>query len=308
LTGRAGRDGLEAECCLFYSNGDFNTWQTILSDSEPEVMEIALGKLRDMYNFCISGTCRHKAILSYFGQEPDKEICNACDVCLDQVELLEDSLIVSQKILSCVARLKGQFGAGYIGQILVGSNDKRIIENGHEKLSTYGILSDKGRQPVRSWIDQLVSQEYLERTGEFNTINITDKGWLVLKGQETPRLLKLAEKAEKIRVPSNSLEGVDMGLFSVLRALRREKADEQNVPAFIVFSDSALRDMARKRPSTLEGFLGVSGVGQKKLETYGEEFIRAIVDYCTENSVEMDPKTRRTRHIIKDDERYRRAF
>jgi len=301
-TGRAGRDGLEAECCLFYSNGDFNTWQNILSDSEPDVMEIALGKLRDMYDFCVNGACRHKAIVSYFGQELDKESCNACDVCLNQVELLEDPLIVSQKILSCIARLKGQFSAAYIGWVLVGSNDKRILQFGHDKLSTWGILSDEGRQSVRIWIDQLISQRYLQREGKFNVISITDKGWQALKGEDTPSLLKLAEKAEKqSRISSDSWKGVDMGLFNVLRTLRREKADEQNVPAFIVFSDTALRDMARRRPSTLKGFLNVSGVGQKKCETYGDDFIRAIIDYCTENSVEMDSKLRITTPIIEQD-------
>jgi ATP-dependent DNA helicase RecQ len=302
-TGRAGRDGLEAECCLFFAEKDFVTWQFILSDSE--AMEIAMDKLKYMYNFCINGTCRHKAILSYFGQELDKESCDACDVCLDQVELLEDSLVVSQKIISCVARLNGQYGITHIGRVLVGSNDKRIIEAGHNKLTTWGILSDKGRQAVRSWIDQLVSQGYLERTGEFNTIEVTDKGWQVLKGQDTPRLLKLAEKAEKAektKIASDSWEGVDMGLFSVLRALRREKADEQGVPAFIVFSDSALRDMARRRPSTLGSFLNVSGVGQKKCETYGKDFIKVIVAYCTENSVNLDIKIRQNTYIIERDE------
>jgi len=301
-TGRAGRDGLEAECCLFYSNGDFNTWQTILSDSEPDVMEIALGKLRDMYDFCVNGTCRHKAIVSYFGQELDKESCDACDVCLNQVELLDDPLIISQKILSCVARLKGRFNAGHIGRVLVGSKDQRILQFGHDKLTTWGILSDEGSQSVRIWIDQLISQGYLQREGEFNAISITDKGWQSLKGEDTPSLLKPAEKAEKqSRISSDSWEGVDMGLFNVLRTLRREKADEQNVPAFIVFSDTALRDMTRRRPSTLGGFLNVSGVGQKKCETYGDDFIRAIIDYCTENSVEMDSKLRITTPIIEQD-------
>jgi ATP-dependent DNA helicase RecQ len=301
-TGRAGRDGLEAECCLFYSNGDFNTWQTILSDSEPDVMEIALGKLRDIYDFCVNGTCRHKAIVSYFGQELDKESCDACDVCLNQVELLEDPFIVSQKILSCIARLKGQFGAAYIGRVLVGSKDQRILQFGHDKLSIWGILSDEGRQSVRIWIDQLISQGYLQREGEFNVISITNKGWQVLKGEDTPSLLKPAEKAEKkSRISSDSWEGVDMGLFNVLRTLRRERADEQNVPAFIVFSDTVLRDMTRRRPSTLGGFLNVSGVGQKKCETYGDDFIRVIIDYCTENSVEMDSKLRITTPIIEQD-------
>jgi ATP-dependent DNA helicase RecQ len=250
-------------------------------------MEIALDKLRDMYDFCVNGTCRHKAIVSYFGQELDKESCDACDVCLNQVELLDDPLIISQKILSCVARLKGRFNAGHIGRVLVGSKDQRILQFGHDKLTTWGILSDEGSQSVRIWIDQLISQKYLLREGKFNVISITDKGWQLLKGKDTPSLLKPAEKAEKQSriMSSDSWEGVDMGLFNVLRTLRREKADEQNIPAFIVFGDAALRDMARLRPSTLRGFLNVSGVGQKKCETYGDDFIRVIVDYCTENSI-----------------------
>ena len=288
-SGRAGRDGLEAECCMFFSGGDFGVWQSILRDLEGEASEIALSKLRGMYNYCMDGVCRHKAIVSYFGQELGKEQCDACDVCLGEIEVMDDPLIVSQKILSCVVRLKERFGADYTAKVLVGSAEQRIKQSGHSKLSTYGILSDNSRQDVRGWAEQLIDQGCLQRTGEYNTLSVTDKGWRVLRAQETPRLLKPAKKAPKqARIAVDSWEGVDMGLFDVLRALQFKKAREQGVPPFMVFNEAALRDMARRRPSTREGFLGVRGVGQKKCEDYGEEFLKVIAEYCAANSVEMD--------------------
>jgi len=268
----------------------------------PEPAKVALGKLGDMYNFCSGGICRHKAIVSYFGQEFAKGNCEACDICLGKVKLLDDPLITAQKIISCVLRLKEKFGAGYVGSILVGSEDKRIKEARHDQLSTYGILSAERKQNVRNWIEQLIDQGYLQRTGEFNTISVTETGWNVIKGQETPKLLKPAEEtAKKSKIDINSWEGVDTELFNVLRILRREKADEQGVPAFIVFGDAALRDMARRKPMNTEEFLEVRGVGQAKCDAYSEDFISAIVDYCSKSGIGADltsdtsEKTQRSR-------------
>jgi ATP-dependent DNA helicase RecQ len=141
-TGRAGRDGLEAECCLFYSGDDYGTWKTLLSETEPEAYEIAVIKLNKMYNYCTGGVCRHKAVLRYFGQTLDKDNCAACDVCLCELDGMKDALITAQKILSCIVRLGQRFGASYSAAVLTGSNDKRIMENRHDALSTYGLLSD----------------------------------------------------------------------------------------------------------------------------------------------------------------------
>ncbi len=288
-SGRAGRDGLEAECCLFYSGGDYGIWKSILRDMEPEAKEIALSKLNKMYDYCTGVVCRHRAILNYFGQDLDKGNCAACDVCLGDLDYMEDSLETTQKILSCIMRLRERFGAAYTASVLIGSRDQRILANGHDALSTYGILSDFTKGVVRDWIEQLVAQGYIQKTGEYNVLKVAQKGWRVLKGKETPGLLKPAKKRVRLsKVAKDSWEGVDKGLFEELRKLRREIADKKSVPAFIIFGDAALRDMARRRPATLEGFLEVNGVGEKKSEQYGAVFLDVIKEYCLANSVEMN--------------------
>jgi ATP-dependent DNA helicase RecQ len=288
-TGRAGRDGLEAECCLLYSGGDYGIWKSLLSDMEPEAHKIAMVKLNQMYNYCTGGVCRHKAILRYFGQALEKNNCTACDVCLGELDVIGDATETAQKILSCIIRLGERFGGGYTASVLVGSQEKRILENRHDSLSTYGLLSDYSKNTVHDWIEQLEGQDYIEKVGEYNVLNVTEKGWHVLKGYETPRLLKPAEKPAKIsRVVEDSWEGVDKGLFEVLRKLRADIARKKGVPAYIVFGDAALRDMARRRPSSPKRFLEVKGVGEKKRRQYGEVVLAAIEEYCLTNSIGMD--------------------
>lgn len=288
-SGRAGRDGLEAECCLFYSGGDYGTWKSLMSDMPPEAHKIALTKLSGMYNYCTGGVCRHKAILRYFGQDLDKDNCCACDICLGELGCIDDGLVTAQKILSCIVRLEQRFGGNYTALVLTGSEEKRIIENNHDKLSTYGLLRAHSRHIVHDWIEQLVGQDYIEKTGEYNVLNVTEKGWDVLKGKETPRLLKPARKKVKVSsVAVDSWDGVDKGLFEALRKLRSTIAGKRGVPAYIVFGDASLRDMARRRPSTLEGFLEVKGVGEEKCRQYGQTVLAVIKDYCSANSLEMD--------------------
>ena len=288
-TGRAGRDGLEAECCLFYSGGDYGTWKSLMSEMEPEAYKIAMIKLNKMYSFCTGGLCRHKAILRYFGQALDKENCAACDMCLGEMDYIGDALQTAQKILSCIVRLGQRYGGGYTAAVLTGSNEKRILENHHDTLSTYGLLSDYSQHTVHDWIEQLEGQACIEKVGEYNVLNVTEKGWRVLKGNETPRLLKPAEKPAKVsKVVEDSWEDVDKGLFEALRKLRATIARKKGVPAYIVFGDAALRDMARRRPSTSVKLLEVKGVGEKKSLQYGEVVLAAMKDYCQANSLEMD--------------------
>ena len=186
-------------------------------------------------------------------------------------------------------RLDQRFGGGYTALVLAGSEDKQIIENNHDKLTTYGLLSDYSKHIVHDWIEQLTGQDYIEKTGEYNVLNITEKGWSVLKGKETPRLLKPVERPVKAsKVITDSWEGVDKGLFEALRKLRSEIASKKKIPAYIVFGDAALRDMARRKPSTFDGFLKVKGVGEAKCEQYDEVVLAAIKDYCQANSSEMD--------------------
>jgi ATP-dependent DNA helicase RecQ len=289
-SGRAGRDGLEAECCLFYSGQDYGIWKNIIQDSEPEAREGALASLSAMMNFCTGVRCRHRAIVEYFGQELEDGSCGACDVCLGQLDLVDDPLTVGQKVLSCVLRLHERFGGDYTAKVLRGSEEQRILQQGHNQLSTWGLLRDESLRTVRDWIEQLVSQDFLAKVGEYNVLEVTPEGRRLLRGEITPRLLRPAKaaKAAKPRAAADSWEGVDRGLFDELRRLRHEKAAAQNVPAYIVFGDAALRDMARRRPSTLAGFRHVRGVGEKKLADHGQAFIDRITAYCRANEVPMD--------------------
>jgi ATP-dependent DNA helicase RecQ len=289
-TGRAGRDGLEAECCLFYSAGDYGIWKNLLREGDPQAQEIALAKLSRMYAYCTGGACRRRTILEYFGEPFPKADCGACDICLGDVDLLPDAQVVAQKILSCVLRLGQRFGGAYTALVLTGSRDERVLDNGHDGLSTYGLLRDYDKRAVHDWIEQLAGQGFLEKTGDYNVLVVTEQGRRVLQGELAPRLLRPAEKRarKRAKVAADSWEGVDQGLFETLRSLRGALAQERHVPAYVIFSDAALRDMARRRPATLPAFLDVKGVGQMKCEQYGRVMIEKIRVYCREHGLEMD--------------------
>jgi ATP-dependent DNA helicase RecQ len=290
-SGRAGRDGLDAECVLLYGGNDYATWKYIIEQSESEeAVRIALDKLGDMAAYASGVTCRHRALVTYFGQELPGDNCTACDVCFGDLELADDALVTSQKILSCVFRLDQRYGADVTAAVLIGSKDRRVLESGHDQLSTYGLLADHPKKIVRDWIEQLVGQRYLEKRGEYNQLTLTERGWRAIRGEETPRLLKPAERARR-KVVEDSWDGVDRGLFDTLRALRRKIATARGVPAYIVFGDASLRDMSRRRPSTLDSFLDVSGVGQAKARQYGDEFVATIAEYCRGRNLEtnVDP-------------------
>jgi ATP-dependent DNA helicase RecQ len=277
-SGRAGRDRLEAECHLFYSGADYLIWNRILEESEAQAYDIGKTKLGHMYRYCSGVSCRHRTLLGYFGQQQSKDNCQACDICLGEVKGVPKALIVAQKILSSVLRQGERFGAEYTAGVLVGSREDRILANKHDTLSTYGLLEDSTRSEVRDWIEQLAEQECLERVGEYNVLKLTEKGRRVLKGNEQPLLLESLKKkaAPKPAIAKDSWEGVDQDLFESLRQLRRKLAKQRSVPAYIVFSDATLRDLARKRPTTPDDLLEVSGIGMKKLEQYGEEILSEI--------------------------------
>ncbi|GAA4436632.1 DNA helicase RecQ [Bremerella cremea] len=290
-SGRAGRDGLEAECVLLYSSGDLVTWKRMLGDLPDTAQQAAFSSLEALDHFCIGTECRHRMLVSYFGQELEEEECEACDVCLGTVDLVEDSLILGQKILSCIIRTGERFGADHNAKVLCGSKDKRILELGHDDLSTYGLLQDQSIRAVRTWIEQLVGQRFLSKTGEFNVLKLTASGRELLRGEVIPKLTKPdGERDDRPRKQrrGDDWEGVDRGLFESLRSLRREKAEEAGIPAYIVFGDSALREMARHRPSNLESFRLIKGVGEKKCVDYGADFTQHIQSYCQQEGLEVD--------------------
>jgi ATP-dependent DNA helicase RecQ len=284
-SGRAGRDGLEAECCLFYSAADFQTWRKLQQDLTPPASDAASDLLAGIERFCTSVTCRHRAIVNYFGQRLEIDDCNACDVCLEEIDYVDDALVIGQKILSCVLRLREAYGASYTAQVLVGSREQRILDSGHDQLSTYNLLGEYDRKDVRGWIEQLVGQGFLEKTGEFSVLRATPEGRRLLRGELTPQLLRPAAKQRcEAKVAIESWEGVDRALFDVLRAWRRQKATERGVPPFIIFGDATLRDLARVRPTTADRLLAVHGIGEKKLADYGAELLAEIAAYARRSS------------------------
>jgi len=294
-SGRAGRDGLEGECCLFYSDRDFMLWKNLIARSEVESQKASLGLLSAMHDYATGVVCRRRVLLDYFGETYAAASCKACDVCLGELELVEDALTTGQKILSCVVRLNQFFGGDYTAMVLHGSKDQRILGNKHDRLPTYGVLSGESRRTIRDWIEQLVGQDYLQKSGEYNVLKLTAEGARLLRGEVTPRLLKPKPPPKKkasarsvARGEVDTWEGVDRGLFEVLRLLRREKAVTRSVPAYVIFSDAALRDMARRRPSSPAGFLEVHGVGHKRCEDHGEAFINCMREYCSKHDVSMD--------------------
>ncbi|HEX6961015.1 MAG TPA: RecQ family ATP-dependent DNA helicase, partial [Lacipirellula sp.] len=292
-SGRAGRDGLEADCLLLYSGRDAMVWKNLIEKGENASAAGALESLAAMERFCGGVTCRHRAIVSYFGQELEADNCGACDVCLGELNFVEDATVLAQKVLSCVVRLDQRFGADYTAKVLAGSAEQRIIELGHDHLSTYGLLKEHSIADIREWIEQLVAQGYLAKVGEYNTLELTEPGRRLLRGEGEPQLLKPSERSSRERrsrdgAAGDSWEGVDRGLFEELRKLRTGIAADRAVPPYVVFGDAALRDMARRRPSSLSAFLDVRGVGERKRDDYGQAFVEAIVSYCTEHEVSLD--------------------
>jgi ATP-dependent DNA helicase RecQ len=289
-SGRAGRDGEEAECWLLFSGRDAMTWKRLLSNVPGEACDAALASLEKIESYATSVTCRHAALVEHFGQPWTRGACSACDVCLGELEVVEDPLTIGQKILSCVVRLHERYGADYVSLVLVGSEDERIRSAGHNELSTWGLMRDVRRQDVRQWIEQLVAQGFLRKEGEYNTISVTDPGRRLLRAECAPTLLRpsKASRARDRRTSPDSWDGVDRELFDTLRQLRRDVAAERAVPAYIVFGDATLREMSRQRPTTLPGMLEVRGVGQQKLADLGQRFLDCITTYCRERGLEME--------------------
>lgn len=294
-TGRAGRDGLEAECVLLYSAADVIRWESLIEKSaldskEPaEVIAASRELLEHMRHLCSAVHCRHKTLSEYFGQKYTRPNCEACDVCLDEVEGLADATVTAQKILSCVARSGERFGGEHIIDVLLGANTERVRRWSHENLTTYGLLKGTNRKSLTNMLYQLIDAGLLERSSdERPVLQLNEGSWEVLRGQRSVRLVQPKEKVQKSRIEKKSWDKVDEGLFEALRILRRKLADQRGVPAYVLFNDATLRDMARLRPSSLSALLGVRGVGEKKLADVGQRFIEEIVTYCRENRLQLD--------------------
>ncbi len=321
-TGRAGRDGLEAQCVLLYSGQDVMTWKSLIEHSaadaalagtpvSPDYVSTALRHLDDMDRFARGAVCRHKALVEYFGQRyvppavdsevppPDQSNCQACDHCLGDTEPVADALVIAQKILSAVARTGQRFGAGHVLAVLRGENIEKIRQLQHDQLSVHGLLREHSKADLRNFIYQLIGQGVLAqenlvlnegRTAPILKLNAASVA--VMKGLQPVRLIQLAQKtteaAGKSQPREISWQGVDRNLFEALRTWRRAIATERGVAPYVILSDATLRELARIRPTTLGALRMIYGIGEAKLQSLGDRIIPVIVDYCASNQLPTD--------------------
>jgi ATP-dependent DNA helicase RecQ len=280
-TGRAGRDGLPAEALLLFGAQDIVLVRQLVETGEnPERVRIELHKLNTMIAFAESLTCRRQVLLNYFGEQVEGG-CGNCDLCLDPPQTF-DATEDARKALSCVYRVGQGFGIRHVIDVLRGAGNERIHRLGHDRLSTYGIGADRSELEWSSLIRQLIHRGYLVQDIErYSVLRLTPEARPLLRGERSLRLAvpRVREKPErKKRAPrgADAVGPYDEALFEQLRALRKRLADEAGVPPYVVFGDNSLLLMARDKPTEPEAFLRVSGVGQAKLERYGDAFMNAI--------------------------------
>ena len=295
-TGRAGRDGMPADCLLLFRASDAAKQINFLDEIiDPAQRRVAEAQLRQMIHYSETTGCRRYDLLTYFGEKPDKVSCGACDNCVEPRETW-DGTLAAQKLLSTVFRAResgfrkdASFGLAHHAEVLAGADTERIRRWSHEKLTTYGIGKEHSRSEWQAIGRELLRRGYLgSSSGEFPTVGLTNEGMAVLRSREMVMLTKLPPRpagkgsAAAPRPPKSKAGEIlcDETLYEALRTLRRELAEELNVPSYIVFGDVALREMARDLPLTRSAFLAITGVGEKKLERFGDAFLQAIREHA----------------------------
>jgi ATP-dependent DNA helicase RecQ len=283
-SGRAGRDGLEAECVLIASAADFLRWRDILSKSG-ELTDARRGLLRDMERYAASVGCRHKRLLAYFGETYTKDDCGACDYCLGELEAAPDPVTLARKILSAVARVGQRFGVAHVANVLRGHESDQVRTRGHAGLTVFGLLQNASIDEIRGYVDQLIAHGLLRQTDDqYPVLQLTTEGAAIMKDPTAVPGLSLARqrKPEKGKLPrrsrveAESWEGVDRDLFERLRSLRLRIARDRGVPPYVIFHDTTLRELARLKPATREALRHVYGVGARKAEDLGELVLRTL--------------------------------
>lgn len=272
--GRAGRDGLDSACILLYSSQDVQVQRFLIDQSTGESrFSNELEKLQNMTDYCHTEQCLQSFILQYFGEEP-KEDCGRCGNCTDNRESI-DVTRESQMVLSCMIRTNQRFGKQMIAQVLTGSKNKKVIEFNFHTLPTYGLLSNRSVKEVSEFIEFLISDELIAvEHGTYPTLKVTEKGKEVLLGKENVLRKERVETRQIVQ---------DHPLFEVLREVRKEIAQGEGVPPFVIFSDQTLKDMCAKMPQSDSELLTVKGIGEHKLVKYGSHFLQAVQHFIEEN-------------------------
>jgi ATP-dependent DNA helicase RecQ len=298
-TGRAGRDGLEAECVLLYTAADVLRWESLFRKSaekaeEPaDVIAAHRHHLRQMQRFASVATCRHKLLSEHFDQAYEQPDCGACDVCLGELEGIAEATVIAQKILSCVARVEQRFGVGHVADVLLGADTEMIRRCRHQQLSTYALLKEHSKKEVQSWIYQLLDQDLLSRTeGDRPVLQLNQQSWGVMRGQLSVRLFRAKKgQRQRTRYDEHSWEGADRELFDRLRQWRRAAAARRGIAPFMVLHDSVLQQLAIYRPTRLDTLGQVRGIGEQRLAHLGSELIAIIGEYCREHGLTCDIAT-----------------
>jgi ATP-dependent DNA helicase RecQ len=287
-TGRAGRDGLAAECVLLYSSADVFSWESLVrksaAESELDAAEqeklcaAQVEHLHAMRRYAQAARCRHAALSEYFGQTYPAASCGACDVCLGETDSLPEATVTAQKILSCVARVGERFGVRHVCEVLRGAKTEGVVRRGHERLSTFGLLANLDQRTAENLVHQLLDQGLLDRTpGDRPVVTLNDKSWEVLRGSREVVLLEpRAGKARTTRADAEDWEGVDRDLFERLRKWRRRVAEARGKPAWTILDDKALRAIARQKPASPAALLRCKGIGDKRLADLGTAILDIV--------------------------------
>lgn len=279
--GRAGRDGLRADCLLLYSYADVSTINYFINEQPPEQQRAAQARLEAMLGFVETTGCRRAPLLAYFGEAYEDEDCDFCDNCTTERDDLVDLTVAAQKFLSCVKRTGEIFGTNHIIKVLRGSRAKKVLARGHDKLSTYNIGREYSKREWKHLARQFIDQGLLTRDIEYGSLKLTDKAYAVFKGESV-----YGTTGAPSQSASSTAEDYDAALFELLRDWRKQLADSADLPAYTIFSDRSLAEMATYYPQSTETFAQVHGVGKVKLDRYAPEFLPIIRQYCAENDIE----------------------
>ncbi len=291
--GRAGRDGLPAHCLLLYSYSDVAKLRYFLREKEEQERIVATQHLDAIVNYAEDEiNCRRKPLLAYFGEEYTAENCETCDNCTADASELDDITIPAQKFLSCVKRTGERFGAGHVVDVLRGSKNKKVLQYGHDQLSTYNIGAELTQKQWMHLARQLVQMGFLRQDGEYRILGLTPQAMDALRERTTIMgKLKEAERPSHRKGQQDDLSDYDKTLFARLRQIRKSLADEAGVPPYVIFSDKTLVEMSVYYPKSTESLLTISGIGQAKLRRYGEIFLDEIQAYALENGVKEKQKS-----------------
>jgi ATP-dependent DNA helicase RecQ len=297
--GRAGRDGLRSHCLLLFSYADVQKIKYFIDQKEPAEKRVANIHLSALLRFAETEICRRIPLLNYFGEDYTIDKCHMCDNCLAEEKEKVDLTVAAQKFLSCVKRTGEKFGSLHIIDVLRGSKASKVMQFGHQKLSTYGIGQEYSKKQWQQMFRQFLHQGLMAQDMEFGGLKVTDKGWHVLKGSLKVQGQPAQEQAvDRLVEESHRVEDLEIHqpLFELLRKERKKLADASGVPPYVIFSDKTLLEMATFFPGSKDSLLDIHGVGTVKCAKFGATFLKIIDRYCRENEIQERP--RRTRKSL----------